>query len=180
MTVVAGLDLSLNHTGLVVAETGMEWRVLDDSPVITPKKLRGIERLQFLRDTICEVFDEYDAEIVLMEGYGFGAKNQAHSLGEAGGVVKLAIGEMEVPVVIVPPSVLKKFLTGKGNAKKDLMILNVYKKWAYETEDDNTADAYTLARFAYHYHDQTLEEMPKYLQQLVKDKGIEYIEPLEH
>lgn len=176
MSVVAGLDLSLRHSGLVIAETD-DFAVIDDAPVLA-KKLRAGERLQYLRDTICEALDEYGVEIVLMEGYGFGAKNKAHSLGEAGGVIKLAILEMGIPIVIVPPSVLKKFLTGKGNAKKDLMILHVYKKWAYETEDDNTADAYTLARFAYHYHDQDLPDMPKYLQALVKDSKIEYHEPL--
>lgn len=49
---------------------------------------------------------------------------------------------------IVPPGELKKFITGKGNAKKNLMLLNVFKKFGVSFEDDNLADAYSLARLA--------------------------------
>ncbi len=54
----------------------------------------------------------------------------------------------EVPFKVVAPGTLKKFVTGDGRAKKDLMLLKVYKKWGVEFDDDNLADAYSLARFA--------------------------------
>ena len=41
---------------------------------------------------------------------------------------------------------IKKFLTGKGNAKKNLMLMNVYKKYGIECSDDNQADAFTGAK----------------------------------
>ena len=47
----------------------------------------------------------------------------------------------------VAPTSLKKFVTGKGNAKKDLMLLSVYKRWGFDTTNDNKADAYGLAQF---------------------------------
>ncbi len=49
---------------------------------------------------------------------------------------------------IIAPGTLKKFVTGDGRAKKDLMLLKVYKKWGVEFSDDNLADAYGLARHA--------------------------------
>ena len=50
---------------------------------------------------------------------------------------------------IIPPNTLKKFITGKGNAKKELMLLKVYKRWGVEFNDNNMADAYSLAKKAF-------------------------------
>jgi crossover junction endodeoxyribonuclease RuvC len=41
---------------------------------------------------------------------------------------------------------LKKFAAGKGNAKKQEMLLQMYKRWGVEFNDDNAADSYALAR----------------------------------
>ena len=41
---------------------------------------------------------------------------------------------------------LKKFAAGKGNAKKQEMLLQIYKRWGLEFTDDNAADAYSLGR----------------------------------
>ena len=41
---------------------------------------------------------------------------------------------------------LKKYASGKGNAKKQEMLLQIYKRWGVEFNDDNAADSYALAR----------------------------------
>ena len=47
----------------------------------------------------------------------------------------------------VPPTSLKKYVTGKGTGiQKNQMLLQVYKKWDVEFDDDNAADAYGIAR----------------------------------
>lgn len=48
----------------------------------------------------------------------------------------------------VYPSTLKKWTTGKGNAKKHDMIEAVYARWAVPVEDDNQADAIALLHHA--------------------------------
>jgi hypothetical protein len=48
----------------------------------------------------------------------------------------------------VPPMTLKKYATGKGTSKKQEMLLQIYKRWGVEFNDDNAADAYALARLA--------------------------------
>jgi Holliday junction resolvasome RuvABC endonuclease subunit len=48
----------------------------------------------------------------------------------------------------VPPMTLKKYATGKGTAKKQEMLLQIYKRWGVEFNDDNAADAYSLGRLA--------------------------------
>jgi Holliday junction resolvasome RuvABC endonuclease subunit len=43
---------------------------------------------------------------------------------------------------------LKKYAAGKGNAKKQEMLMQIYKRWGLEFNDDNAADAYALGRLA--------------------------------
>jgi len=49
---------------------------------------------------------------------------------------------------VVAPTMLKKFVTGKGNTKKDLMLLETYKRYNVYFEDDNICDAYGLSLIA--------------------------------
>jgi crossover junction endodeoxyribonuclease RuvC len=68
---------------------------------------------------------------------------------------------------------LKKYAAGKGNAKKQEMLLQIYKRWGLEFNDDNAADAYALARLASKAHINEVEKAvveqmqdPKYRDQL--------------
>lgn len=49
----------------------------------------------------------------------------------------------------VPPTMLKKYVTGKGTGvQKNQMLLATYKAFGVEFTDDNAADSYGLARIA--------------------------------
>lgn len=52
-----------------------------------------------------------------------------------------------VPYQGVPVGTIKKFATGKGNADKAAMI-EAAKRWGYQPEDDNEADALSLLHWA--------------------------------
>ena len=85
-------------------------------------------------------------EDVAMEGYAFGSQ-MANMLGELGGMVKLTLLEFNIYPLIVPPTSLKKYVTGKGQGvPKSQILLHVYKKWNVDITDDNAADSYALAR----------------------------------
>lgn len=115
---------------------------------------RGPERLTEIQNHILETF--YDAtsqgsvKDVAIEGYAFGSQ-MANMLGELGGVVKLTLYKIKnieqgTHPLIVPPTSLKKYVTGKGQGtSKSQILLNVYKKWGAEFSDDNAADSYGLA-----------------------------------
>lgn len=96
---------------------------------------------------------DYDIRGVAIEGYAPGAKFNRELLGELGGVTRLAVHdalhEICPPPLIVPPTSLKKFATGKGNVPKDNVMLAVFKKWGVEFKSNDLADAYTVARVAY-------------------------------
>ena len=62
----------------------------------------------------CEVF---------IEGYAFATSGKSHvrSVAENSGLLKHKMYKIKQPFTSVPPSVIKKYATGKGNANKDLM-----------------------------------------------------------
>lgn len=62
-----------------------------------------------------------------------------------------------IKYVDVTPSQLKKFATGKGNAKKDAMVLPIHKTWNFENNSDNVRDAYVLAQIAKGLHTRQAE-----------------------
>lgn len=96
---------------------------------------------------LMELVKTYEVDLVMIEGYAFAGKFINYVQYELGSVIRMALWERGYSFVEVPPTSLKKFVTGKGNAKKDLMLLNVYKRWEFDTDDDNEADAYGLAQF---------------------------------
>jgi len=121
--------------------------VRNGDPAVGVGELRGAERLAYFRERFTSLFADCPGAAAL-EGYSFGSKNGRGAAGELGGVVRLAAHDAGVRLLVVPPTVLKKYVTGKGTGDKAVMLLHVYKRWGFETDDHNVADAYALARFA--------------------------------
>jgi len=115
----------------------------------------GIERLvdirQFLFDHFDYITEKHELQDIAMEGTVL-ASHSALVLGELSALVKLTVydyfdNNTRFPLM-VPPMTLKKYAAGKGNAKKQEMLLQMYKRWGIEFNDDNAADSYALARLA--------------------------------
>lgn len=144
-SVVMGIDASLTATGVAIIENGKM-----HAEVLSPPKdqNRGMPRLAWFRARIVQLVRAATPELIFIEGYGFGAKGHAHSLGELGGVIKLALYDCGVPVELVPPTVLKLFSTGKGNAEKDVVSKELYKRFGVDLMNNNEVDAAGLAIMA--------------------------------
>lgn len=146
---VVGVDLSLTGTGYVCLSD----ETLIDNHLISTKPnknlyLGEIERLNSITYPICESIIEHKPEVVVIEGMAFMA-NQSTALMQLAGLNYLLrnnLYRMGVPFIIVAPTTLKKFVTGKGNSPKDVMILETYKKWNVSLINDNVCDAYGLAQ----------------------------------
>lgn len=144
---VLAFDQSLTSTGYCVIDmfTG-EYEVGILTP---PKGLRDSSRLLWIHSRVSNLIDSYAPEAIAMEGYAFGARSRAHSLGELGGVIKLKVigytAKTGCGFYIIPPTTLKKYITGKGNSNKDIMLLSLYKRFGEEFDDNNKADAFSLA-----------------------------------
>ncbi len=85
-------------------------------------------------------------EPIYLEGYSFGSKGRAMlTLAEFGGLLRNRLAGIGV-VTEIPPSSLKKFATGKGNADKLKVAVAVAKRYDVEFASDDEYDAYALAR----------------------------------
>lgn len=144
-----GLDLSLTHTGVCTIEDGKlieSWSI--KSKPVGPKPADELKRLQTIVDTISErgvVAQSHD--MVVIEGLAFMARNTTALVQLAGlnYMVRAMLAYMGAPFVIVAPSSLKKFITGKGNGDKNIMLMEVYKQYGHTFLDDNECDAFCLA-----------------------------------
>lgn len=113
---------------------------------------KGVDRLEAIynhvNNMLTELKEEHLIGNVAMEGYAYGSQ-MSHMLGELGGIVKLALKGHGVYPLIIPPTTLKKYVTGKGTGiQKNQMLLHTYKKWGVEFTDDNACDSFALARMA--------------------------------
>lgn len=113
---------------------------------------RGVDRLEAVYNYLNKILTDLQEEHVIgnaaMEGYAYGSQ-MANMLGELGGVVKLVLKGHGVYPLIIPPTTLKKYVTGKGTGiQKNQMLLHTYKKWGVEFTDDNACDSFALARMA--------------------------------
>jgi Holliday junction resolvasome RuvABC endonuclease subunit len=129
---VIGLDLSLRATGVA----------LPDRTSTIRAKGSGMERLRFIRDHVVDL--TADADLVVIEGYAYAARQQAHQIGELGGVVRYALWTNHIAYMDVPPSTLKKFATGNGSANKYAVLAAAVRRLGYDGTDDNEADAIWL------------------------------------
>lgn len=106
---------------------------------------RGIKRLIDIDDFLYEWMGHKNIIDAAIEGYAFGSQ-MANMLGELGGVTRMALARHDIYPLVIPPTTLKKYITGSGSGQKNLILLHTYKKWGQTFTDDNAADAYGLAR----------------------------------
>jgi crossover junction endodeoxyribonuclease RuvC len=156
---ILALDLSLTRTGFATSD--------GSSGVLVPRPPhdRDVRRLAWYKRQLQGLLRfPAKADLVVLEGYSFGAafrkpdgttvQPQAgvRAIGELGGVVRLTCFEAGVPYVEVPPSNLKQYATGKGNAPKDAVIVAAAHRLNYRGGDNNEVDAlFLLAMALDHY-----------------------------
>ena len=147
--ITIGIDQSL--TGFALSAVSVEFPNKHKTWVFK-SEYRGVQRLaniqSFLKDKLTQFqWEGWSVKDVAMEGTVL-ASQSALVLGELAATVKLTLWEKSILPLQIPPMTLKKYATGKGTAKKQEMLLQMYKRWGVEFNDDNAADAYALARLA--------------------------------
>ena len=152
--VTIGIDQSL--TGFALSVVSVDSPNLHKTWVFK-SQYKGVQRLDDIVAWMYGILDSLGkSNIVNIAMEGTVLQSHASSmLGELAGVVKLAlfsyfdsIDPTNALPLQIPPMTLKKYATGKGTAKKQEMLLQIYKRWGVEFNDDNAADAYALARLA--------------------------------
>ena len=139
-----GIDLSLTATGFAAAESPGALPFLS---TIGFKKLSDEARLAAIVDAVLERIRS--PRMVAIEGLALGSKTGLSAERCAiHYMIRVSLWESKVPFVVVPPSALKKFVTGSGVGEKSLVIREVYRRWGVEAGDDNQADAAGLCYVA--------------------------------
>lgn len=127
--------------GLVILEDGKA--VLADEK--TSKIAKDPERFVDITKQVVSQLKQGDC--VLIEGFSYGSKGRGVSVQYGiGWTLRVLLKLKGFEYIVVTPSQLKKFASGKGNTKKENLVLPIYKKWGFEHESDNVRDAYVLAR----------------------------------
>jgi crossover junction endodeoxyribonuclease RuvC len=149
MATAMGIDPSLTSTGWVVLKDG---EIAGHGTLESGKK--DIERLLDLENQVIKILNKFCPDLIFIEEYAFSRGDRAHQKGEWGGILRRTLylwflgSSKENAWKAISPSAVKKFCTGKGNAKKEDMKLWAYKKWGIEFPANDEVDAYVLAKLA--------------------------------
>lgn len=152
-TMVLGLDLSLTGTGLATItsrfddHTAVEvWRETS-----TGKRDDSITaRADRLLDLATRVTDVYGLDMVVVEGPSIMSKGGSNwdRAGLWWLVLQVFHDRTGLPIVVVPPTQVKKFATDRGNADKTAVAVSMARMWPQVSEHgltDNEWDALALA-----------------------------------
>jgi crossover junction endodeoxyribonuclease RuvC len=147
-----GIDPSLSGTGVIVIDN--DANILDQKLISTHCDKRDFYNIEH---RIVHIVKELEflipykpvLKFVLIEGISYGSKGDgAAQLAALNYYIRIFLLQNEILYGEATPSKLKKFVTGVGNCKKNLMLKEVFKKWGVDFNDDNLADAYSLSRLA--------------------------------
>jgi len=159
-----GIDPSTKTGFVILGEDGQ----VQQQKEISSKKKQDPERFIDLAQQVLDSVTP--ADFVCIEGFSYGSKGAGVSTQYGiGWMIRAELYKRGIHYIEVPPSSLKKFATGKGNCKKDAMVLPIFKKWQFESDSDNIRDAYVLAKVAEAL--QGREELTAYQKEALKKVG---------
>ena len=89
-----------------------------------PKDLKLIDKYIFLADWTIEALRWHNGRVekVILEDYSYGSTGRVFHIAENVGILKLKLKQNGFRYETVPPTVIKKFATGKGNSNKEAML----------------------------------------------------------
>lgn len=144
ITHVIGIDPSMTGTAVAFDSCAVEM----EAEGREENRVRAIYGLSNrLRQVMLHKLEgvKYGDAVTVIEGYSMGSRIGREAAGELGYALRsMALYGVGTPVLEVPPSVLKKWVTGSGNAKKEDMKLHAYKRWGFEDRSNNAIDARCL------------------------------------
>ncbi len=147
-----GLDPA-SCTGMALVE-GAEGR----GKTIHLPEQRAYLRLHLIARQVEDTLRVWQPELVAIEGYAYvQSVGTFVTLVEIGTVIRQVLYKRYLPWLEIPPTVLKKWTTGKGNATKDQMAVAVKARWGYASLSHDIVDAFALAQFAQQGVDEALK-----------------------
>lgn len=147
--IVLGIDPGIAITGVVLLneEKGKQ-TLLYNEAIRTSEKLSTSSRLLKLHKQLIEIIDNNKPDVAVLENLFFNTNAKtALIVGQARGVVQLALAQNNIEIVEYTPLQVKMALTGYGRADKNQiqqMVKQILKLPQVLTPDD-VADAAAIA-----------------------------------
>lgn len=147
--IVLGLDLSLAATGWAILASHVSGTA--DHGVIPTTANRDdpddtIVRAELIRDRVVDVAEVAGGpDLLVVEDLPRGVKHGGVQLGHVHQAVRGELRRLRWPVALVPPSNVKRYATGRGNAGKADLRVELVKRAGIDVRDDNACDAWWLA-----------------------------------
>ena len=98
---------------------------------------------------------------VYLENYSMGSTGRVFSIAENTGILKYNLYLQGNPIILLPPSTIKKYATGKGNADKELMYESFYNETKIDLQNilnssisnplTDIVDAYFICKYGKQY-----------------------------
>jgi len=153
---ILGIDLSITSTGYCVMD---EKGVVKIGSIKTKPNKASFDpwddqnRYQHTVDNLLSIITAFDIKGIYLEAPAFGAYDMSGRQAMLRGVFmqRLYTNSLIYPINIAPTK-LKKFITGTGTAKKNLMGESIRRRFSNELQNvsftnDDEIDAYCLAKF---------------------------------
>jgi hypothetical protein len=147
---VIGIDPSIAGTCVCLGTSPKNYRMMKFPSKPTGRSLRA--RVARIEDTVARVMQwigeapervGHPYPMLLIEGYSFGSKQGGEYLAEYGGLLRFHLVD-DFDAFEVAPTQLKKYITGKGSGKKELMIAHLAQKHGAIFDSNDHYDAYGL------------------------------------
>lgn len=162
-----GLDIS-TKTGIAIINPDHPKGVTVSTKQVTSTKT-GMDRAHDIWNQVSILMNEAMPDHyafstsfkIIIEGYGFVRTQNLVPLIEIGTVMRYNLWTDGYKYIDVPPTSLKKFVTGKGNVKKEQMLKEVFKRFHIDCYSSDEADAVGLAYFGMALDNKLKIELPK-------------------
>ena len=145
-----GLDLSTSETGWSLLYFDGDTFQIQYGTIKTNRKFTDFQKQDYIIQSVFEIIRDFNPAIICIEDTFCNARNfkTSKKLIALGGIVRYSLDTCGITYIDVPPTTLKKYLTDKGNASKQMMKDEVSKTLGIEIKNDNVADAIALAFYA--------------------------------
>ena len=138
------LDLSLNEPGYCI-ETP---HGVDSGFWKPPKGYSPYAKIEYNLQVILKLCKEFKIKLVGIESASFRSKSASTNiLAEQQGVIKYELKKLGIDITEIPITRIKKYITGKGNAKKIDVINALRENHNILKTNDNECDA--IAAYLY-------------------------------
>lgn len=144
---IVGIDPSLTNTAVIRGdEHGYEYATFGSGNELGDSASARIARYDGLVSRVMEWIGDGPFQAIYIEGYSFDSHGRGKFSAEYGGILRWHLDDVTDRLFEVAPHTLKKFATGKGAGKKDMVIAHLARRYDVLFNSNDEYDGFALYR----------------------------------